>query len=142
MLESRDAPALDVEAEDLRWAEQQFLASVGGEADAFADDTIDEALEGTGTYVKDAMEYLDDNPSNSAGVHVLLSTLAELTAQRAKPAQWVRNFAQSVTSRLPNLPNISEYLEAYYFRCTSRCEIPKLGISQETCRWQTVFKAL
>ena len=127
VLESRDAPALDVEAEDLRWAEQHFLASVGGEADAFADDTIDEALEGTGTYVKDAMEYLDDNPSNSAGVHVLLSTLAELTAQRGKPAQWVRNFAQSVTSRLPNLPNISEYLEAYLFPSHFPVRDPQTG---------------
>ena len=91
------------------------MAAIAGEADAFADETMEESLDSAGTYLKDAVEYLEESPNNSAGIHVLLSSLAELTTQRAEPSQWIRNFVQTITSKLPECPNVSEYIEAYLF---------------------------
>ena len=68
-----------------------------------------------GIYVQDALEYLTGSPTNTTGVHVLLSTLAELNTRRNMPSQWVRTLVSTVTSRLPETQNVGEYMEAFMF---------------------------
>ena len=64
-------------------------------------------------YVDESIEYVANNKNNTAGVHVLLATLAEINSKRQSGAQWVRDFVGNVTSKFPNLPDPAEYLEAF-----------------------------
>lgn len=62
-----------------------------------------------------SMEYLTANHANQSGLHMLLGTLAEMNAKKPKGSSWVRSFVTAVTSRLPELPNIADYVEAHAF---------------------------
>ena len=61
------------------------------------------------------MEYLQNSPNHKSGVHVILATLGELNTRRGQTSNWMRTFVQTITSRLPHVRNIGEYLEAHLF---------------------------
>lgn len=75
-----------------------------------------------GTFVPDtdehaphAPEFLEGTCTDSVGLHVLLHTLQACKRNRGHGSEWCRRLVCSVTSRFPEIPNVSQYLEAYLF---------------------------
>ena len=85
----------------------------GGDFEVSHDVGSDTSQEEHVAHEEDSLEYTSPK-QHLNGVHVLLTTLAELNASE-RPAQWLKNFTTAVTCRLPNFKCASEYLEAFSF---------------------------
>ena len=101
---------VEVDAEDVEDA-----ANVGELPLGTAQVEGEGSSEGVGSmdFVASALEYVQTNKRNTAGLHVLMATLAETNSKSRTGANWVRKFAANVTSRFPGINNRAEYLEAF-----------------------------
>ena len=82
---------------------------------SFASRRSAEACDLGGLYIQNALEYLTGSDKSSTGLHVLVSSLSHLNTRRNLPSEWVRTFVTTVTSRLPEVQDVGDYLEAYAF---------------------------
>lgn len=102
-----DCEALYGEVEEAPW--DRSLYGEDDEAHPDVDDDTHRDL----AYSKHAMEYVATSSSHcSAGVTVILCTLAELNAGKVL-SNWLADFVSCFTSRLPSTIKGTEYVEAY-----------------------------
>ena len=62
-----------------------------------------------------APEFLELHGKQTCSLHILLHTLQSSKRNAGHASHWCRRLVTSVTSRFPEIPNVSQYLEAYLF---------------------------
>lgn len=76
---------------------------------------VDSFIPETVEHAPSVPEYFQGPGSNTCGLHILLHTLQACRRNNGQSSKWCRRLVCSVTSRFPEIPNVSQYLEAYLF---------------------------
>ena len=92
---------------------------IGGNVHLDAEDH--DRAKGIGDYQWESIDFIDQDSKKAEGVHFLLATLAELNTQKDMSTKRIGTFIHSITTRLPEIQSVCEYLEAFAFGIGKTC---------------------